>query len=81
MKKQLHSHRSDSHKGGRIRAWVIEEKVAGVWVKMRIHHGKDGPKAGRGQRVRPVKGKELRGLSMERRIPMSEEEIDHTLGW
>jgi len=75
-------HRQARNKHGKIRLWVIEEKVGGVWVRARIHRGQDGPKVSHGQRVRRLKGKELRyGQAEERKIPMSNEEIRDTLGW
>jgi len=75
-------HRQARNKHGKIRLWVIEEKVGGVWVRARIHRGQDGPKVSRGQRVRRLKGKELRDSQAEgRKIPMSNEEIRDTLGW
>ena len=75
-------HRQARNKHGKIRLWVIEEKVGGAWVRARIHRGQDGPKVSHGQRVRRLKGKELRdGQAEGRKIPMSNEEIKDTLGW
>lgn len=76
------AHRRERNKGGSIHAWVIEEKVGGSWKEVRVHRGKDGPKAGKGQRVRQLRGKELRyGLSVGRKLPMSDAEIKDALGW
>jgi len=75
-------HRQARNKHSKIRLWVIEEKVGGVWVRVRIHRGQDGPKVGKGQRVRRLKGKELRDGQIEgRNVTMSDAEIKDTLGW
>jgi len=82
MSNDSYAHPKGNNSRGHLQAWLIEEKEAGVWVRVRIHRGKNGPKVRKGQRVRILKGKELRrSLAEERRIPMSRDEIEHTLGW
>ena len=75
-------HRRERNRQGQIHLWVIEEKVGEVWVRVRVHRAQDGPKASKGQRVRRLRGKELQYvMDAERKVPMSDTEIEGVLGW
>lgn len=81
MSRRELGHSRERYKRGRIRVWVIEEKEDGEWRIVKMYRGENGPKAKRGQRVRPLKKGEIQdGLTYSKQR-MSDKEIKDTLGW
>lgn len=81
MSRRELSHSRERYKRGRIRTWVIEEKLDGKWRTVKNYTGENGPKAQKGQRIRLLKKGEIQGGLTYSKEHMSDKEIKDTLGW